>query len=137
MSTISKFDAEVRAQVNIICKPDTDGKDAIRAERDKDNTSSIGEHSQWNNNSENTELSVREQLTAAVNSRPWVTLYSHKMAALKPLLLSERVNTHALQLQLTAQSQLQRPPGSSKKRQGDSSKKPKPTARAKRARRER
>lgn len=84
-------------------------------------------------------MSVREQLTAAVNSRPRVTLYSHKMAALKPLLLAERLNTHALQLQLTAQSQLQRPQAPSKRRDDDDQN-PIPaalTARAKRARRER
>lgn len=82
-------------------------------------------------------MSVREQLTAAVNSRPRVTLYSHKMAALKPLLLAERLNTHALQLQLTAQSQLQRPQAPTKRRDDDDQNSSMPTARAKRARRER
>lgn len=85
---------------------------------------------------ENAEMSVREQLTAAVNSRPKVTLYSHKMAALKPLLLAERLNSNALQLQLTAQSQLQRPHAPTKRRE-DEEQNSTQTARAKRARRER
>ncbi|XP_026732386.1 menin [Trichoplusia ni] len=135
VSTISKFDAEVRAQVHIICKTDSDehSEPSENAEN-----SEGGENDKWNNNSENAELSVREQLTAAVNSRPRVTLYSHKMAALRPLLLAERLNTHALQLQLTAQSQLQRPQAPAKKRDFDDTTNPSlPTARAKRARRER
>lgn len=136
MSTISKFDAEVRAQVNIICKTDTD--DHSESNKASDNVDKDkGDNDKWNNNSENTEMTVREQLTAAVNSRPRVTLYSHKMAALRPLLLAERLNTHALQLQLTAQSQLQRPQAPTKKRDVDDSNASLPTARAKRARRER
>ncbi|XP_072939256.1 menin isoform X2 [Epargyreus clarus] len=138
VSTISKFDAEVRAQVFIICSPDgvkdEDSKliePAVSCDKNGSN------NDKWNNNSENTEMSVREQLTAAVNSRPRVTLYSHKMAALKPLLLAERLNTHALQLQLTAQSQLQRPQAQKKNRDEDEHTPSGPTARAKRARRER
>ncbi|KAG7306231.1 hypothetical protein JYU34_008834 [Plutella xylostella] len=124
VSTISKFDAEVRAQVHIICSPDSDQPDP------QDENGKDGDE-KWNNNAE---LSVRDQLTAAVNSRPKVTLFSHKMAALKPLLLAGRLNTHALQLQLTAQSQLQRPHAPAKRRDDDDAA---PTARAKRARRER
>lgn len=123
-----------------MCSPDLDEK----SELDNDETSSNNdggekrddEKDKWNNNSDNTELTVREQLTAAVNSRPTVTLHSHKMAALKPLLLAERLNTHALQLQLTAQSQLQRPQAPSKRRD-DEEHVTLPTSRAKRARRER
>lgn len=128
VSTISKFDAEVRAQVHIVCEPDSE-EHADRPDRETND--------QWNNNYESIEMSVREQLTAAVNSRPRVTLYSHKMAALKPLLLAERLNTHALQLQLTAQSQLQRPQAPAKKRDDEDATHSLPTARAKRARRER
>lgn len=128
VSTISKFDAEVRAQVNIVCNESTDKHEA--EETDKKNN----DKDRWNNNSENTELSVREQLTAAVNSRPTVTLHSHKMAALRPLLLAERLNTHALQLQLTAQSQLT---ALGKRRDDDDQPLSVHTARAKRARRER
>lgn len=140
VGTISKFDAEVRAQVNIICSPDSD------EHKEEPNESSASEkkegqesndNDKWNNNADNTEMSVREQLTAAVNSRPRVTLYSHKMAALKPLLLAERLNTHALQLQLTAQSQLQRPLAPAKRRQDDEQTQSAPSARGKRARRER
>lgn len=132
VSTISKFDAEVRAQVHIVCKPDTgDNMDESKDEKDE------GENNGKWNNAENTEMSVREQLTAAVNSRPRVTLYSHKMAALKPLLLAERLNTHALQLQLTAQSQLQRPLAPAKRRDDEDPAAAAPTPRAKRARRDR
>ncbi|XP_045768808.1 menin [Maniola jurtina] len=139
VSTISKFDAEVRAQVNIVCSPDNgEPTDETRkSEKSSQKEDKEMDNDRWNNNSENTELSVREQLTAAVNSRPRVTLYSHKMAALKPLLLAERLNTHALQLQLTAQSQLQRPQPPAKRREDDEHNSQAPTARAKRARRER
>jgi menin len=139
VSTISKFDAEVRAQVNIICSPDSgeqtvEPNDSSATEKKEEQEN---DNDKWNNNSENAEMSVREQLTAAVNSRPRVTLYSHKMAALKPLLLAERLNTHALQLQLTAQSQLQRPLAPAKRQNDDDQNQTAPTARGKRARRER
>lgn len=143
VSTISKFDAEVRAQVHIICSSDSDELKEKEESKEKsgaeNNEGSGNENEKWNNNSDNTEMSVREQLTAAVNSRPRVTLYSQKMAALKPLLLAERLNTHALQLQLTAQSQLQRPAAPAKRRVDDApaAAPPAPTARGKRARRER
>ena len=47
--------------------------------------------------------------TAAATKSPKPKLYlrSHKMAGLKDLLLSEKLNTHAISLQLTAQSQVQ------------------------------
>lgn len=140
VSTISKFDAEVRAQVFIICSPEGDNEEDQKITEPTvscDKNGSNNGSDRWNNNSENAEMTVREQLTAAVNSRPRVTLYSHKMAALKPLLLAERLNTHALQLQLTAQSQLQRPQAPKKKRDEDENLPSGPTARAKRARRER
>ena len=38
---------------------------------------------------------------------PRITLYSQKMKGLKDLLLGEKLNTHAVSLQLTAQSQVQ------------------------------
>lgn len=40
-------------------------------------------------------------------SKPRLYLRSHKMAGLKDLLMSEKLNTHAISLQLTAQSQVQ------------------------------
>lgn len=39
--------------------------------------------------------------------KPTVTLYSQKMKGLKDLLLAEKLNTHAISLHLTAQSQVQ------------------------------
>lgn len=42
-----------------------------------------------------------------IPKRPVITLYSHKMKGLKDLLLSERLNTQAISLQVTAQSQVQ------------------------------
>nr|CAD7199901.1 unnamed protein product [Timema douglasi] len=39
--------------------------------------------------------------------RPRITLHSQKMRGLKDLLLAEKLNTHAISLQLTAQSQVQ------------------------------
>lgn len=41
------------------------------------------------------------------NQKPRIILYSHKMKGLKDLLLAEKLNTHAISLQLTAQSQVQ------------------------------
>uniref|UniRef100_A0A1B0CER7 Menin n=1 Tax=Lutzomyia longipalpis TaxID=7200 RepID=A0A1B0CER7_LUTLO len=38
--------------------------------------------------------------------RPVIMLYSHKMKGLKDLLLAEKLNTHAISLQVTAQSQV-------------------------------
>ncbi|CAH0406973.1 unnamed protein product [Chilo suppressalis] len=142
VSTISKFDAEVRAQVNIICNSESDEgkeetKDFVSSTSEKKEGQDVKDKDKWNNNADNTEMTVREQLTAAVNSRPRVTLYSHKMAALKPLLLAERLNTHALQLQLTAQSQLQRPLAPAKRRNDDEQNQCAQSARGKRARRER
>ncbi|XP_045495181.1 menin [Colias croceus] len=134
VSTISKFDAEVRAQVNIVCNTENNHiGDDIKKTEEGENKDSTASNDSWNNASENIEMTVREQLTAAVNSRPRVTLYSHKMAALKPLLLAERLNTHALQLQLTAQSQLQRPQTQRRDDEENSGS----VSRAKRARRER
>lgn len=42
-----------------------------------------------------------------VEMKPKLILYSQKMKGLKDLLLSEKLNTHAISLQLTAQSQVQ------------------------------
>lgn len=39
--------------------------------------------------------------------RPEITLYSHKMKGLKDLLLADKLNTQAISLQVTAQSQVQ------------------------------
>ncbi|KAF7993352.1 hypothetical protein HCN44_006412 [Aphidius gifuensis] len=41
------------------------------------------------------------------NQSPRIILYSEKMKGLKDLLLAEKLNTHAISLQLTAQSQVQ------------------------------
>ncbi|KAJ8673357.1 hypothetical protein QAD02_004619 [Eretmocerus hayati] len=47
------------------------------------------------------------ELDTDENENPRITLYSQKMKGLKDLLLSEKLNTHAVSLQLTAQSQVQ------------------------------
>lgn len=39
--------------------------------------------------------------------RPTITLYSRKMKGIRDLLLAEKLNTHAISLQVTAQSQVQ------------------------------
>lgn len=41
-----------------------------------------------------------------IPKRPEITLYSQKMKGLRELLLAEKLNTHAISLQLTAQSQV-------------------------------
>ena len=45
--------------------------------------------------------------TDTENEKPRIILYSQKMKGLKELLLAEKLNTHAISLQLTAQSQVQ------------------------------
>lgn len=42
-----------------------------------------------------------------IPKRPVITLYSRKMKGIKDLLLAEKLNTHAISLQVTAQSQVQ------------------------------
>lgn len=48
-----------------------------------------------------------QSATTTKSPKPKLYLRSHKMAGLKDLLLSEKLNTHAISLQLTAQSQVQ------------------------------
>ncbi|XP_067010072.1 menin [Anabrus simplex] len=50
---------------------------------------------------------VKEELDLAATCRPRLVLHSQKMKGLKDLLLAEKLNTHAISLQLTAQSQVQ------------------------------
>lgn len=38
--------------------------------------------------------------------RPTITLYSRKMKGIRDLLIAEKLNTHAISLQVTAQSQV-------------------------------
>lgn len=47
------------------------------------------------------------ELESDENESPRIMLYSEKMKGLKDLLLAEKLNTHAVSLQLTAQSQVQ------------------------------
>lgn len=42
-----------------------------------------------------------------IPKRPTITLYSRKMKGIRDLLLAEKLNTHAISLQVTAQSQVQ------------------------------
>lgn len=63
------------------------------------------------------------------DTRPTIILHSQKMKELKDLLPAEKLNTHAISLHLTAQSQVQ----VSKKGRGDTEG---TTVRPKRARRE-
>lgn len=56
--------------------------------------------SQENNLDQEVELDMEDE-------KPKIILYSQKMKGLKDLLLAEKLNTHAISLQLTAQSQVQ------------------------------
>lgn len=49
----------------------------------------------------------KEVEKSSENLRPTIILHSHKMKELKDLLLAEKLNTHAISLHLTAQSQVQ------------------------------
>ncbi|KAK4887554.1 hypothetical protein RN001_003825 [Aquatica leii] len=183
VNTISKFDAEVRAQVNIVCESNNGDNKMEQKTQANGNTSClnnnnycISEKENRNNtdtdlihaieskvisdeNSENKNLHPSiEALTAACSEKilnpefllqgggspfvgsdetvkveksngtspstskqveveveetnlqsttPTVILRSQKMKGLKDLLLSEKLNTHAISLHLTAQSQVQ------------------------------
>lgn len=48
-----------------------------------------------------------EETSPLESKRPTVILHSQKMKELKDLLLAEKLNTHAISLHLTAQSQVQ------------------------------
>lgn len=50
---------------------------------------------------------VEEETQSLEAKRPTVILHSQKMKELKDLLLAEKLNTHAISLHLTAQSQVQ------------------------------
>uniref|UniRef100_A0A034VQP7 Menin n=1 Tax=Bactrocera dorsalis TaxID=27457 RepID=A0A034VQP7_BACDO len=52
----------------------------------------------------NAESSTDEDPFEFMMKRPVITLYSQKMKGLKDLLLAEKLNTHAISLQVTAQS---------------------------------
>ncbi|XP_065158193.1 menin [Atheta coriaria] len=182
VNTISKFDAGVRAQVNIVCEDSSDMEH--KEEKNNTNGNSNNENCTNNNNysaqepsadppkdenkdsSENLHPSIealtagcsekilnpeyllqgggnpfvastveekeksngagtsqteitpeikpqREDLTAqddlieCETARPTIILHSQKMKELKDLLLAEKLNTHAISLHLTAQSQVQ------------------------------
>lgn len=62
------------------------------------------------------ETAKGEEETPCETPRPTVVLHSQKMKELKDLLLAEKLNTHAISLHLTAQSQVQ----VGKKGRGDS-----------------
>ncbi|KAF5270086.1 hypothetical protein FQA39_LY08498 [Lamprigera yunnana] len=179
VNTISKFDAEVRAQVNIVCESSISDKMEQRTQANgntncfNNNNYCISEKENRNStdndliygieskgaNEENLENKILhpsiEALTAACSEKilnpefllqgggspfvgsdetmkvekpngtspstskvkseepnfqsttPTVILRSQKMKGLKDLLLSEKLNTHAISLHLTAQSQVQ------------------------------
>lgn len=53
------------------------------------------------------EEAAEDELPLLQTKRPTVILHSQKMKELKDLLLAEKLNTHAISLHLTAQSQVQ------------------------------
>lgn len=156
VNTISKFDADVRAQVIIICK-DFDEEIKQKAELENSNNKYVNNNNNYCTTTEdkgNLHPSI-EALTAACGEKllnpeyllqgggqpfvgtsdsgsgekagtskepaevkevvedkvictnPTIVLYSQKMKGLKGLLLAEKLNTQAISLQLTAQSQVQ------------------------------
>ncbi|CAH0560130.1 unnamed protein product [Brassicogethes aeneus] len=180
VNTISKFDADVRAQVNILCDTVQDGakKNAGICNNNNNNNYEKENGAQTETKDEkDTNFPTIEALTAAcsekllnpefllqgdgspfvggdepkdkagaevstngkpgtskvvvaevkpetpeeetvpVSIHPTVILHSQKMKELKDLLLAEKLNTHAISLHLTAQSQVQ----IGKKTRGDSS----------------
>lgn len=52
-------------------------------------------------------LKIEEEDEIIKDKRPTIMLHSQKMKELKDLLLAEKLNTHAISLHLTAQSQVQ------------------------------
>lgn len=121
MNTISKFEADVRAQVNIICHEENDNKLPHEEVSSNDSKKDSNDKNDANDNKSISELEEKrnlhkpsteaprelgEEMEAVANSHPTTVLYSHKMIGLKNLLLSEKLNTHAISLHLTAQSQV-------------------------------
>lgn len=192
VNTISKFDAEVRAQVNIVCdnveeikknggffnnnnnnyEKENGGNDSTGLQKDDKETVNFhptlealtaacsekilnpefllqGDGSPFvggdessptksddqdkTNGKPSTSKDEERQPTPPPEEarRPTVTLHSQKMKELKDLLLAEKLNTHAISLHLTAQSQVQI--GKKTRGEGDSGG---GTQRPKRARRE-
>ncbi|KAI4463981.1 menin [Holotrichia oblita] len=176
VNTISKFDADVRAQVNIVCESDCSSLDDRKLPRSNGNTSCFNnnnnyclsqDHAKSHNLIDQIESKVTkdeevtnlhpsiEALTAGCsekilnpeyllqgggspfvggddavektngsspstskvlddqekseeeNTKPTIILHSQKMKELKDLLPAEKLNTHAISLHLTAQSQVQ------------------------------
>lgn len=136
VNTISKFDSSVRSQVVIINNENHDDS-SINNNNDSCKTlenSNITDITMDPKDSINPKIKA---LTAACGERllnrdfllqggcepfvgeastsvelkiemkPKLILYSQKMKGLKDLLLAEKLNTHAISLQLTAQSQVQ------------------------------
>ncbi|KAJ8919274.1 hypothetical protein NQ315_003858 [Exocentrus adspersus] len=96
----------------------------------KDKQNSINESKEQQNGKPSTskeELEAKPEENEQVDNRPTIILRSQKMKQLKDLLLAEKLNTHAISLHLTAQSQVQ----IGKKARGDTD-----NVRPKRARRD-
>lgn len=74
------------------------------------NSSSFAGGSEPNSTNPSTSKEDKTKETLVQNpkqSRPTIVLRSHKMKELKDLLTAEKLNTHAISLHLTAQSQVQ------------------------------
>jgi len=94
VNTISKFDAQVRSHVAISC------------------SQMMNHNAEENKSTSGTPCPINRPIggttgDSGTKAKRKLYLRSHKMAGLKELLLSEKLNTHAISLQLTAQSQVQ------------------------------
>ncbi|XP_059095385.1 menin-like isoform X2 [Tigriopus californicus] len=100
VSTCSKFEAEVRARVEIPKEASEDKEDEEEEEEAEDPTTA------------STTSAKKAEKNPPPLKKVYLELHSAKMRGLKDLLCAEKLNTSAIQLQLTAQSQtdVKRPP---------------------------
>ncbi|XP_068227231.1 menin [Palaemon carinicauda] len=136
-NTISKFDAHVRSHVKMICiDPDSadngDLQDSV-VEKAKAAAAEARTSQDQNGNMATDCINLTEEdidPSEVMHRWPLVKLASAKMRGLRDLLLADKLNSQAISLQLTAQSQV-----TTKKRGGNELESPHP-GRSKRTRRE-
>ncbi|XP_064084784.1 menin-like isoform X3 [Macrobrachium nipponense] len=137
-NTISKFDAHVRSHVKMICiDPDSsdlsDNGDLQGSAVEKAAAAEARTSQDQNGNMATDCINLTEEdidPSEVLHRWPLVKLASAKMRGLRDLLLADKLNSQAISLQLTAQSQV-----TTKKRGGNELESPHP-GRSKRTRRE-
>ncbi|XP_063591163.1 menin-like [Penaeus indicus] len=112
-NTISKFHAHVRSHVKIFCvDPETTDIDAADSSvflKEAEENSTTASSQDQNGNMATDIISLAEEEidpSEMMHRWPPVRLFSAKMRGLRDLLLADKLNSQAISLQLTAQSQV-------------------------------